>query len=640
MKMRKLTRISLILLVGFFAFLVLPVPQVSAAYLYTDIAAYQSKGYPDLSYCIHSSGKLVKVTLSSGLDNLAYVHIISTAGALLGTVTTDVTPNAYYMAKMATVTTLSTTHVLVMVWMFYEDFSAGLAYWRYKIYAYEVNIIAFTSSALYDTGFITTHGDTGGSMAGMLNGTLSKIYLYSSNYYVISLGKIRWYAGGYATNQELALIGYNPSTHALTVYNKTVVDTTSNEALNGNLVTFQDTDIDSTGRYVYGLYAKSIDNTIPVSIKADLDSHLIWALGTGPFSSRYASTRRLEHIGGGLYVDGDDIYVYHTYAYPYISGSYNYFKIIQYRQRFNETTILPTNLQEQNQRILTLTQDLEVTENWIWGYEEEKDSYIYYHEQENVDLGTIELERRISMTDWEDFGSTVWDTVESLGQAAGLFPYKGDTDVIGRDPAAQYSISEDGTNIRVFYALSPISADYDLTLSYAPADVPLLDSASYVFTATGTQNGIGFKHVHKLYVDSMIKATQETSDSGVAKFSCSFNAAIHNITIEMYSTTGTYLYTESWQYAVVEDPTPDEDTFPGMIPDIVQLIAKGLPAMVVIMLPIMGLSRIKDVPPIVSVMSGMTIGVVVATMAGLIPVYLTFTYVLCLAIIMVYMMRK
>lgn len=630
--MRKLTRISLILLVGFFAFLVLPIPQASAAYTYTDIAwTGVSGGYAALSYTVLTTGVLAKAQVNhTSLDVYSKVHVyfISASGSQLADVQVTVGDgsNKKY-PREATIIQLDENELLLSTVL--SSAAAESSWYNAYIYFTRINFVTYTASSNY--ALILESLSSGSSET--VEMAMSKLFKYSNDYFCM----IHFlYKGTNLNSEKICMVAFDPDTNTVTNYDEEQIDTSTSVAnWDQNLVAFQDPDND---RYFYTILAKNDNPTTPTYWKCDADSHTLEIICTHPNPLRWNSTRRLQLLGGSTYVDGDDIYLYFTWAFPGINAEVNYYDIIQHRMRFNETTIDADNLQEQNERIETIVTDSTTREEWIWGYEESKDSYVYYHPYDHMTLGEIVLKRRITITDWTDFGTNDWDTIESLEEAAGIFPYADDNDIIARDPGQTFQTNEG--SLRVYYGLEALDTDYDLTLSYAPADIPLLDSKSYVFTATGTQNLVGFKHVQKLYVDSTGTATQTTSASGVAAFSASFNAGIHNITIEMYSTTGTYLHVESWLYAVAEDSTPDGTTYPGMIPGIVQLIAQGLPAMVVIMLPIMGLSRIKDVPPIVSVMSGMTIGVVVATMGGMIPVYLTFMYVLCLAIIIVYMMRK
>lgn len=634
----RLRRVSLVFLSSFLILLLIPFQQVYAAFNYTTLNQEGdfATGLANNSWCIHTAtGRLVKVVFKDysyfsygGADNII-VYVLNNVGTLLASTEIDVTPSSNRKALQASITTFNSTCVIIFI---VENYHVD---WHYGVVLFVIlyNVISFTYSTKYTELFYE-------SSTNYIKAGLSPIFKYGNYYYVVGL------SSGSSLDSMYRWLGrYNPSTNTINYYDKTAFA----HHLNNTYIIagFQDFNFNTDGRYAYVMYTETHSFT-PVVARVDFESNdieTIAALGVYGWDNRRESIQYIAS-GCGTYQDGEDYYLYMTWFRNSNTSAASWHAAYQWRLRFNSSTLTAGNLQDQNYR-LRLWSIVDITKPmWIWGYCPDKSTLHYWALNYLPETGIlVPFETELRITDWTDFETESWDELESIAQGADLFPYISYYDVIGREVDSPYQVNEYpswGLTARVYYGLEEYEvANYDISISYTPADSPMVSDKYYKFTATGTRNGLGFKHVQFWYLDGNNIGSKTTSTGGISQLSIKFAAGTHNLTVEMYSLTdSTLLYNETWRYVVIQSPTVSPEGGAIVIPHVVGIITQGVPILIIFLAPIMALAEVKGLPPIIAITIGVALGAIVGVMSGIIQIYQFFLIVLSLIVALVYMMRK
>ncbi|NIT57707.1 MAG: hypothetical protein GWN00_16195, partial [Aliifodinibius sp.] len=140
---------------------------------------------------------------------------------------------------------------------------------------------------------------------------------------------------------------------------------------------------------------------------------------------------------------------------------------------------------------------------------------------------------------------------------------------------------------RVWYDLTAIERNYDITLTYSPSDDPLTTNTQYTFTATSTMNGLGLEVINVIYWDGGQIATDYSETNGVYQFTLiSSYGGLHNLTIAIWDgSPPTYQYSESWVYTFSFPSTTTTPTSPTVVTTTSNLIIGGIPIILMILFP-------------------------------------------------------
>lgn len=394
----------------------------------------------------------------------------------------------------------------------------------------------------------------------------------------------------------------------------------------------------------YLVMPKDADNQKPVYYEYDLDGYTITELATHPLSNRYHpdGAKPFQHyLWGSIETSGTLYYVTHTWVYSHFTPT-RYYRLVQHRLVFNNT-IAVANLTAQSEIVAYITPSLggSADETWVHGYMDERDEIQLYYA--NVyQSSVVASEMELTITNWLDYsgGATVvygdyqaysFDYVKNLN-------FNEYDDSIRRDFGSPFSVSEYGGSavINIYPDQFTPLADWSLGVTYAPPDTPLETDTQYIFTITTTRNGIGTQTTVLGYVDEVQYLARQTEANGILTHTLVTSiAGYHNITYIAYDLGGVVV-NRSTLY-LFEREVEEAPTTGTMLPQSISVMTYFIPIALVTLLPVGVLSYVMG---ILGAVIGLNIGLLICSMAGLIPAYTLYLIILFDAILVVYLMRN
>lgn len=465
---------------------------------------------------------------------------------------------------------------------------------------------------------------------------ISEIYEYEGDYYFIGSASMGGYSGLYQSRFYISKFVFSTST--VTVY--TTTKTTTPPYIT-SWYGFQDTGTDDNK--VYCFTGHLTDTEKPTYYLVDLDSHTFSTLASQPLSDRMAKTRYMNFLGGGKEIDGEDIWLYFTWVFPYLSANSRRYKIIQHRLVFNQT-IISTELKAQSERLVLYTTGYgyETTLSFIVGDIDDKDSLTVWLAEMGYEYPTtFDYPNKLecSISDWFNYASG-GITVDSYTDDTDNFPFISETDLIGRIFTSTFQANEYDGDCYIFYDLTPLSREYELTVLYTPSDNPLIQDKPYTFTVFTEMNGFAYDTAIVVYWDSVQIRSDLTglpsNPTGYLDFPIQNHIlGSHNITINVYDGSELVL-SESQTYLFV---STDEDlpTSSDFLSTTIGQILTALPILLLVVLPTVSLGSVLGG---IGYITGLIIGVVIAVQSGYIPFWAVFLLGLSIILAFLYLTKN
>jgi len=204
------------------------------------------------------------------------------------------------------------------------------------------------------------------------------------------------------------------------------------------------------------------------------------------------------------------------------------------------------------------------------------------------------------------------------------------------DSSFQVEIRPSTESVLVFYGLSAIYDDFDISVSYSPLHVPLLKGTDYTFTVNVINNGEDYEGaITLLYVDGSLLSSKLTNINGDSVYVLRFTSiGTHSLTIKVYKTPTNEVYDEDFSYLVIEGAEITEEEGVSIFGEtLLESALNLLPVAVIVLVPA---GYGSEVGGTMGFIVGALIGLSICIGGGLLPVY--YLYLIALALIMAFIL--
>lgn len=583
------------------------------AYSYLEIETPASFSIYDKATCIltHSTGKFI-LGYYSVTDTNFLIEIISSTGTHLSTVEIDASDYSS-SSQQISISEFDNDEIFVAI----AFRTSGATHTFFALY--KVNINSYTKTQVGSNTQISGH-------ISQCRLGISKAIEYDDDFYWI----VRVLSRVTSAYCYIRMFKYDYDTSTLSLdWTKSTGETDIDPDGNPPVWFIQD---DFAEEKVYLLTIDGDDEKLPTYYYIDLtgdDSDCV-KLANHPYTDAIdttSSSPQQYYIGGGKETSGDLIYLYWTWVRPDIYNAvYRKIQLRQHRIVFNGT-VQPDNVTASNERLTTIYPNLLTsTYNcWALGSMEDYDYvhvYYPYIESEEYKIKDAEFE----IEDWLDYEDEEFTFVSST-ETTDIPPQKSVIDYIAKEPTSQFQVNCQYTDedFWIYYGLSALEQDWDITLSYIPSDSPLETYTNYQFSLTTTLNGYATQSTVIGYFDDIQIFSVQTNTVGQYTFtSYTGIAGYHEILFKIYY-NNIYRYNESFSYFYVsiDDEIPDT---PTMIPMITNLVTVFIPVMIIMGVPSIAFGKVGGS---MGFMVGLAIGAFICSTAGFIPTYVMYLIILC-----------
>jgi len=577
-------------------------------------------------YLMHSSGKFIYL-MGSSSTKMLYYYIYTP------TTKTTYTTSAYgFTISSYTIIEFDNQNILICI-LTYQSYGGNQI--NVRLYVSKLNII----SLAYSTYGPLNLDNVFGLVAGVgLQSCLSAWYKYINDYYVIF--ELQPISANAVT--KIGILKFKVSDNTLSASSLTSVGSSGQDGAT-QLATYQNP---TTINKVYLLTTGANDKTLPIYYIADLSALTLTYLSTQQNNARYYGNSRLWNLGEGIYQDNETGYywLYFTWVYSYQSGSYYGAKFVQQRMVFNASGIAPVNLIAQNERVLTISPNWTewATINWMQGQMISKsDIYIYFPNK----AGFVPLYVQkdiISIPSWTDYSATTVNInpnvqiTEAISFADPPYFLSQSCRTI-RQLDKMWSACEYSTNTYIYYPVTPVVENWDITLTWIPDDEVLKTEDWYKYTLTTFVNTMATKTYVIVRIDGLPMVQQNTDSSGVLTFTGSQSVeGIHQWNISIY-VSGVYKYNEVFNLQYSKTGVTGQPTTGILIPQTTSLIMSFIPIFCIIGFPSLIFGSMLGM---VGFIFGGCMGTVVCSLTGIIPSYFMYLMILIIAMGIIYMFRK
>ncbi len=383
------------------------------------------------------------------------------------------------------------------------------------------------------------------------------------------------------------------------------------------------------------------DLTTPNFYRYSLDTFTIETMCAYPTTSFYSNFPNLQLINAGVKWDTSGYrYLVFVYNTPRYSATHTN-RIIYVIMKFNGAITL-ANFDSVNARQILITYNIESGTNGYWikaipSNLTDLTIYYPYYDVGTTQYGNWKLVTHIlNMYDMLDTTvSIVWDDSISAFSSTNIIPYVNFDDYIARIgySTLQTNIVTNPSNIAyIYYDLTVMQHNYDVTLSWTPNENPLMRGENYRFHLTVYDNGIATQSDVVIFWDGGQIISQETDAYGVMEWIFfTIISGAHTFTVRVYDSDNVFQYTETfnvfWAGTIsgdtVTDPTSNAISSSELIATFLKLTFVTLvpPA---VMYGVMG-----NFGAIV----GLVIGGYLAYSTGLIPPIIIYLIVLLVGVV-------
>ena len=179
---------------------------------------------------------------------------------------------------------------------------------------------------------------------------------------------------------------------------------------------------------------------------------------------------------------------------------------------------------------------------------------------------------------------------------------------------------------------------YTLGMSYSPSESPLKVNNAYTYTVTALANNKAFNSIVQVYFNGTLLKTLDTK-SGTASFTYTVSqSGFYNWTLKLYDNdVKAYVKTVSYQLQYVEVKPSESEVVQYQIVNLFDVIMGIIPIFFVVLLPAFLLALYFG---IMGLFTGFTIGMIMGTMTGIVPLYGLYLYILILILSVIFMSRR
>jgi len=485
----------------------------------------------------------------------------------------------------------------------------------------------------------TTNVDLGASTAFISACYISTVITYNSKYYAMVNLRNWYYNGLYGVRTDLVEYTGTAST-ATNFYSSSSSASYDTSPIwwfyegSGLAYALYRTPAHDAGVYKVSLAAKTL-----TYLASDPDP---------TYLPNYLNAQFSHFLRGDIETHGTDLYLYFSYVMSTTSGSLQIIRVKQVRYIF-DTTIAEANLSSTDniKYLTTLNLNSLGSPVWVVGTSPSKSLlYIWF-----ADLigGVTELYRIRSelVGDW--FSTSINFTNQVTEPATESVPLIDPTTYpLSIDFSTGWGMGRDLTNTIVYYNLVTLGAGtYTVTANLTPVDNPYETNKAYTLAVQGYQGG-GARGglAFWLTVNTQPPALYGMSGTGYRALTLTFtqagNATILVQLVDARINTNSVVASVSHSYNVVtgtggtNPSNPSNTTIPFLSGTGVTMLVNFLPTFIVVVGPAIMFIPFGGAGMVV----GLGVGVLLGTLSGIIPFYVTFILLLLIAIGLVMVFRS
>lgn len=576
---------------------------------------------PDNQICHHSSGKFIYVVADLTAQTIKQ-YVYNPSGSIYSTIETALPSPLYTLTSLSfSVAELNSTATIIFVTL----------HSHYNIYVFYVKSYVITSSITNGFSSISNVNSEyhTSSLDRYTYHQLSKIIKYGDNYYCFDNS----YCGaGDFGHSRIKVFKYITATNTIsyTFYYDYSVGTS--ETIPTQIQIYQNP---NSTKDIYLATSVPPDITLMEYFYFDLDAATTELLANHPASGRYYPNRKTKLIGAGLEIAGTQLYLYFTWINATIISGIPAYTLIQHRLQFNNT-ITVSNLIAQDERAIAIQPSLvagSVT-TWSIGMLVDYNDIIVYFPTKLAGVNHVYVSS-YDVTDWFNMGTSNIDYRNE--NETSLIPFYTEFDVIGRITTSNFQSNElsTGTSTRIYYGLTPPATDYDITLTYTPADTYPKSLTSYQFTVITSLNTFPVSSTIIGLWDN-VQSFSVSANGGQYQFLKTFTTSgIHIFTAKMYLNS-INVYNETFTLTYI-DGSAQGGTTEIMLPMAINLLVTFLPPFIMLVAPAVVLYEIMGQ---IGVLMGLGLGSVLGWTTGMIPQFLMWVIILCIVMYFVIEMKK
>lgn len=560
-------KLKLFLLALFIVLLCYPsLAQAAVAYQDITLDANHSHGSPQLNQVTLGNGKFLYAYGEDHSDSVLHVYVFSASGVQQAHSTITIVGD--YRIKSLSVLAINDDVVIISYFLHYD--LANRVKW---------------GCVEYDTSTYTwterNHGSFLGH-SGVIEAKSSQMFEYGNEVYGMHT---YYYSGGTHT----IYFAYNYDGNNL--YD----DHVAGGSCYGYTFGFPDSDAVEGLEYVYLISSTRVDNDRPRYLKWDLSD---WnntgpeLLATSPLDAvwDWDNELSLRYFGGDIYYNETeaDYYLYHTWGIGDPGSPSNSVYLRQSNCRFNSSGIDLTFLEAQ---ILTSdsadpltgypSQETSICTGWLISSSE---IYMIIENRydDPSDYRGYMLQGLIS--DWGDFGLTAMDLGPYDDGWTEAIEVQGHQYIMYKEPNSQFESSRQGLTTRIYYGLEAHLTDWDVTLTYLPADDPPETFTNYQFTGTIFSGSQRVETDYEVYLDDVIIEAGRSNTQGEFYFPIMSSIAGYRIIEIRVYYADVLAYTEEFPY-VFASADEGPGTTPGYWSVGIQALFSFLPVFIMVLFP-------------------------------------------------------
>lgn len=570
----------------------------------------------------HSSGKFIYTYFRRSATNLIYidVYINYPSGTTPNYITIEIDSHtmseSYINSTSYSIDELNSTHIIIFEAHYMWNNPIHNIYGK----VYLLNLNTYVVTTITDPWYASSTTIQCPVMK------LGNIFQYDNKVYCVFM---QAYNDSPTTKHYLGLMDFDLATN--------ILDVSKSELWSGayphNSIGFPYAlQYPENSDKIYVVCSYETDLTQPQYYEIDLDDEVYTQLASHSNTDRYSVNRRIIFLGSGVIINGDYIYIYYQWVYPYVDASTRYIKYVNQKLVFNQTITAVDLIGNQDKcGVIQLLYGTETNPSWVTGYKDNASiSILYYANWKSSTSSNIVDKATYTVEDWLDYGGGSLD-VEFESEIDYIPNHQDEEAYIIRRFSEDFQVEEVTTTPKtawIYYGLALLEAVYDITLTWTPNDNPLLTQKSYSFTTTTFRNYIGFRSYIDILIDGLKLKSALTAINGIHVFLLtSSSTGFKTLEIKMYSNaTQELLYTEEFEIKFIESAQDIETGQTVFIGSYIQY----LPFMFICLVPSLGLFLITK--HIIGFLSGLTLGTFALVLSNMIPIYMIFIELIIIVI--------